>query len=67
MSAISTDQAISNVLAFKQAQIQQEIDTEVAKETLDTARTQGAAVLSLLSTAVQFTQSISPTHVDVQV
>ena len=67
MSTISTDQSINNVLAIKQAQIQQEVDTEVAREALDATKKQGAAVLSLLTSAVQFAQQISPTHVDIQV
>lgn len=65
MSSISTDQAINNVLAFKQAQVQQEVDTAVAAETLDAAKQQGVAVLNLLSSAVQLAQTISASHIDV--
>lgn len=66
MSSISTDQTISNVLAFKQAEVQQDVDTAVATEALGAAKQSGAAVLNLLSSAVQLAQTITSTHVDVQ-
>lgn len=64
--------SVADVSAFQQGQLAQQVSIAVAAKTLDAAKAQGQAVLSLLTSAVELQQQALPTepgkgrHVDVQ-
>jgi hypothetical protein len=61
---MSTDQAINTVTAFHDAQFQQQASAALAEKSKQTAESQGAALLTLLSEAAQFVNIVTDSHVD---